>query len=434
MIIAEHIGERIRFVMKSEKTKADSLRTARHCFTILLLFILAGCFSFVIGAQENGARQEMEQTREGSCGNGVNWSLDEDGVLRIYGKGEMEDYDKDKTVPWREVGSYVKSVMVEEGVSKIGRSAFYGLENLENAAAAKSVRTIGDWAFSHCGKLSSVSLEEGLVTIGEWSFYYDKSLTEIKIPDSTEEIGNFSFGDCDQLVRAFLGENIHSIPDNMFSGCYALEQVDLPEKISSIGENAFYLCENLKEDNLLPDGITRIGKNAFCGCSSLTRIRIPDKVTVIEKSTFEFCSSLSEVELGNGVQSIGKDAFRNCESLESIVFPDSLQSLEDNSFTGCSNLTEVTIGKGFSDFESLKNSTRLTGIFAKDDNPNYCSVDGILFSRDLSSLVYYLYRTAWRRSKTEHFCTARSLRQSESGKIWRAFRRSHLTPVKKSPA
>lgn len=140
MIIAEHIGERIRFVMKSEKTKADSLRTARHCFTILLLFILAGCFSFVIGAQENGARQEMEQAREGSCGNGVNWSLDEDGVLRIYGKGEMEDYDKDKTVPWREVGSYVKSVMVEEGVTKIGRSAFYGLENLENAAAAKSVR------------------------------------------------------------------------------------------------------------------------------------------------------------------------------------------------------------------------------------------------------------------------------------------------------
>ena len=67
------------------------------------------------------ANQEVIQ---GSCGETVNWKLDNSGVLTISGKGEMKNYTYKSEMPWYKYREQIQSVVVEDGVTTIGDYAF----------------------------------------------------------------------------------------------------------------------------------------------------------------------------------------------------------------------------------------------------------------------------------------------------------------------
>ena len=97
-------------------------------------------------------------------------------------------------------------------------------------------------------------------------------------------------------------------------------------------------------DNILKlseDGKTVIGVNN----KNITHITIPNSVTTIEGSAFSGCSSLQSIDIPNSVTTIGNSAFRGCRALRSI------------------NISE--------------------------ENPHYTSVDGILFNKQLSTIIKF---------------------------------------------
>ena len=84
-------------------------------------------------------------------------------------------------------------------------------------------------------------------------------------------------------------------------------------------------------------------------------------------------------------------AFYNCEKLTDVTFGNSLTALNDvNCLTGCSGLEKITIGSGVKEIN--------TGIFDKVDNLSeivvavgnkyYASVDGLLYDKDVTELIY----------------------------------------------
>ena len=90
----------------------------------------------------------------GSC----RWSLDDEGNLTISGNGAMVDYDATysndtwiTTAPW---GANIKSVVIEDSVTSIGSSAFYGCTRLTSVAIPDSVTSIGWSAFKGCTGLT----------------------------------------------------------------------------------------------------------------------------------------------------------------------------------------------------------------------------------------------------------------------------------------
>ena len=87
---------------------------------------------------------------EGTCGENATYTLDTDGVLRISGTGDMYDYSSSTTIPWYSNRSYVKTVIIENGITSIGEDAFSFCANLTSVTIPDSVTIIGVYAFSNC--------------------------------------------------------------------------------------------------------------------------------------------------------------------------------------------------------------------------------------------------------------------------------------------
>lgn len=117
------------------------------------------------------------------------------------------------------------------------------------------------------------------------------------------------------------------------------EMEDAPE-----GESLFAYSD-LIQSAVLKNGVTRIGAYAFYGCTNLQSVRLPDTVT-----------------------QIGDQAFGDCTALESFFLPEAVASLGTGVWSGCSSLTEIT---------------------AAEENPNYLSLDGVLFTADQQTLTAY---------------------------------------------
>ncbi len=116
--------------------------------------------------------------------------------------------------------------------------------------------------------------------------------------------------------------------------------------------------------NSLP--VTSIGNAAFYNCAKLTNITIPNSVTSIGYSAFSGCTSLASVTIPNSVTNIGNYGFNRCASLVSITVGKNVKSIGDGAFSDCTSLAAITV-------DSM--------------NPNYCSLDGVLFNQSQTTLI-----------------------------------------------
>ena len=132
-----------------------------------------------------------------------------------------------------------------------------------------------------------------------------------------------------------------------------------------------------------------IGNSAFWGCSGLTSVTIPNSVTSIGDSAFRGCSSLTSVTIPNSVTSIGDFAFYGCSSLTSVTIPNSVTSIGDYAFYDCSGLTSVTIPNSVTSIggAAFDGCSGLENIYVDPENTNYSSIDGILYSKDATSII-----------------------------------------------
>ena len=179
--------------------------------------------------------------------------------------------------------------------------------------------------------------------------------------------------------------NVTSIGDRAFYRCTDLTSIEIPNSIISIGELAFYGCTGLNSPiynahvfaymptsisgaYIIPDGIESIAGTVFYRCTGLTSVEIPNSVTSIGEAAFLGCTSLNSITIPNSVTSIGSGAFQLCSGLTSIEIPNSVISIGESPFFGCTGLTSIDVAS---------------------DNPNYCSLDGVLFNTDRTIFISY---------------------------------------------
>lgn len=268
------------------------------------------------------------------------------------------------------------SVTVPSSVRTIGTGAFEGCTNLQSAVI--SGRTVGAAAFYGCKKLKTVELKEGVTSLGKNAFY-NCGLEELTLPASLQDMGlralynntylnsievaagSTAYQSINGVVfsrdgseltlcppgkkgRFIIPEGTKTIAASAFISCGGLTGVDIPEGVVSIGDEAFMDCAALAEA-ALPQSVEAVGAHAFDGCSGLTRLEL-GRVETIGDRAFWGCGTLSSVTLPDSLTSVGMAAFGDCTKLTSVVIPGSLKEVPGNMFTSCVNISSVTLEDG----------------------------------------------------------------------------------------
>lgn len=269
-----------------------------------------------------------------------------DEVAVTVGEKPYEGYVKmPETVDWQ--GQTYK-------ITAIDKETFRNCSHLVGVGLPKGLKTIGEYAFFNCDDIYSISFPDGLETIGASAFYECDALSAVKIPASVTSIGTEAFLRCKSIASFSVadGNSTYSAPDGvlMDKGQTLLmafpngkgSGYTIPASVTAIGDMAFVGCGNLQVV-VMPEHLLRIGDAAFYGCSQLQSVAIPSSVESIGEWAFTECAQLAAVTLGVGINTIGEGAFSFCPELQYIS--------------------------------------------ADAGNMNYCSVDGVLMTKDKQTIV-----------------------------------------------
>lgn len=267
-----------------------------------------------------------------------------------------------------------------------------GAVNIPSEIDGRKVTSIGGNVFSNCGA----------------------SITSITIPDSVKQMGRLNynsyhvlniFADCINLNSINVDENntkYYSVDGVLFERNEQYKSVlcvyprgkkaksyTIPNDIAEIDDYAFLQCTNLVSVTI-PDSINKINFGAFMYCTGLGSVTIPDSIKEIESNVFAAFTGLASVTIPDSITSIGAGAFNGCTGLTSITIPDSVTSIGDSAFYECTGLTSVTIPKNVTSMRlASAGCTSLTAINVDKANEEYCSENGIVFSKDKTKLICY---------------------------------------------
>lgn len=333
--------------------------------------------------------------------------------------------------------SDITEITLPDNLISIGGEAFGLCNYLKKIKVPASVEVIGLNAFYYCGSLGEIIVSlENKYYASENGVLFNKDMTKLI---------NYPIGKTDSEYT--VPDSVTSLEAYSFFSCISLEKVSIPDSVTSIGDCAFYSCENLTEISI-PPTLKSLGGSVFENCEKLTSIIIPDTVTSIEERAFFSCSNITSIYIPKSVISIGNNAFGNCPNLSDITVsndnkhyttkdgvlfnklmsklicypagkdgssytvPESVTSLEPYAFQGVSlnaiilpkNLITIREGalgynNGISTItipESVTNIepnafafSNLEEILVDENNKKYSTKDGVLFDKNLSTLIYY---------------------------------------------
>ena len=310
-----------------------------------------------------------------SCIRLTNITVDEDNPAYTI----IDDllYDKAVTTLLACPGAKEGAVVVKDGVSTIGQSAFHGCSKLTSIDIPSSVNEIGAEAFRGCKELTAITLPDGITAIKDKTFYNCQALSAIPLPSGITSIGANAFYQCTTLSSITLPSSLEKLGDYAFSLCGGLRSVTLPDGLKEIGYRAFENCYRLSTI-AIPASVTTIATMAFCGCSNLRSIdvapsnsayssldgvlfnktkttllccpsaksstyTVPSTVNTIGEYGFYACKSLKSITLPHSLTIVRPYSFRLCSNLQTIAFPPSVNQVGRNAFSGCNALESILI-------------------------------------------------------------------------------------------
>ena len=293
-------------------------------------------------------------------------------------------------------------ITIGANVESVGAYAFSSCSALTDVVFKDSTikkKVIGLYAFYNCQALSNVDFGNAVTSIGSFAFMIDKSLESIEFPDSLESIGRCAFSCYDygttgsyfasNLKSVKFGSGLKSIADYAFYENRALNTVKFTGvALTSIGRESF--CNIAITELDLSGTDTSIDREAFYNCNSLETVKLSG-VKTIGQNAFYNCRKLTSVELSENLTTIESGAFQCCVALKNIDIPNKVTKLNDNTFSNCSSLKNVSIGSGCTSISTtaFDGTSPIDRITVSEDNKNYTVVDGVLYNKDMTTLVLY---------------------------------------------
>ncbi len=233
-------------------------------------------------------------------------------------------------------------------VVEIGANAFLDKTNLTSITIPNEITAIGSAAFRNT-RITSVNIPNSIITIGEYAFAENNQLTSVTFAEGSQLL---TIG-----VGAFANINLSSM--------------------------------------VIPASVTTIGQSAFSNNSNLTSMTFAEgsQLQTIGSSAFS-SNNLSSIIIPVGVTNIGDWPFQHNYTLTSVVFAEGSQIQNiGNYFLGYTGVTSITIPASVTSISqyTFDYANNLTQIFVDESNPNYSSINGVLYNKAVTTLMRYPY-------------------------------------------
>ena len=227
-------------------------------FLSILLSVILIIAVFPLGVFEFTASAEIVS---GSCGDNATWKYDSTSrTLTISGSGAIKDYTRNyntsmansnssgyyTTTPWWNYYNVIEHLIIEEGITTIGRWCFYDFRNVKSVSFPNTLKTIKDRSF-HCfaGSFGEIVFPDSLQTIGEYAFD-GSEITRLVIPKGIKTISLAAFHYCCYLNKVVVKEGCTKIDSYAFNNCFALSSITIPKTVKTIG--SYSLCRQNPPD------------------------------------------------------------------------------------------------------------------------------------------------------------------------------------------
>jgi hypothetical protein len=261
-----------------------------------------------------------------------------------------------------ENGNEVTELVIPDGVTRIGNSAFRNAIYLKSITVPNSVTEIQGVAFSGCGNLESITLpitacktsstyndylsfgcffgegsgygsyvavtqinENGFSSSKTSTYYFPANLKSVTINGTS--IRAYAFSNCSNFTSITFAESVTSISNTAFQGCTGITSLTVDTNNPKYHSAGNCLIETES-------------KTLLAGCMNSV-IPVDGSVTSIGDGAFEGCHPLTSIVIPDGVTSIGDDGFYACQRLTAIVIPDSVTSFGISVFGSCAKLTDI---------------------------------------------------------------------------------------------
>ena len=280
----------------------------------------------------------------GSCGDDLDWILEEDGTLSLSGTGAMWEGQ-----PWLEYLQQIRRVDLPEGLTAIGENAFSSCSALKGVRIPASLQQIGENAFSACAALERVDYGSS-----------QEAWADIRIGSGNEPLEEATLyytasGTCGIAMTWELSEGVLELRGRADMWNFSAE-----------ARPGWYEARSIIDRIVIEEGIQLIGSYAFCDLA-VKRVEMPWTVTHIGSYAF-YGTKLTEIVFPQTASYIGDYAFGNCSELRRVTVPNCYVRISPYVFSDCEALTDITVDEG---------------------NANYQSADGVLFNKGATSLVLY---------------------------------------------
>lgn len=300
----------------------------------------------------------VTETRLFGCcddyGEDMMWFFDEStGTLTITGTGDMEYYDP---APWEYLKQDIKAVVICDGVTSIGDSAFLDCTALESVELPESLEYIDVDAFKNCTSLTSVTIPKNVTDIDAQAFDGCTALTSVVWNAAQcSANGTAVFRTCTALQSITFGDSVRTIPANTFTNLTSVKSITIGKGVTSIGNAAFRNCTNLESVTWNAECCTASGSTmttgAFYMCNALQSVTFGENVRAIPAFAFANCRSVTSVTIPKNVTSIGNGAFRSCVSLSRVIWNAEYcttagGNVTNGAFYLCNTLEDITFGEG----------------------------------------------------------------------------------------
>ena len=332
--------------------------------------------------------------RSGYCGTYNRYTFDynsnvvyilyDDGELVISGSGAMADFNWNSEFPDTPYASYmyddmdmdiadmtVSSVVIENGVTRIGKNAFYAFKNLERVVIPESVTSIGYSAFYGCNSLREVNFTgtqeqwENISVDSNNSALYNAEICYDYVPCAHNNTNNhpeqpatctengYTAGtyceDCERWISGHKKIVKHHVDEDGDGICdVCKDEFKTVIKQGNCGapiydeDDEIVGYEDVNYD-LYDNGLLVIsGEGQMCDFYYYDSAPYAD-YQYDDNNRVYYDNTVKAVVIENGVTSVGDYAFSGFRSLSSVTIPESVTRIGDYAFSGCTALDNVNI-------------------------------------------------------------------------------------------